>query len=143
MGGPTSVKLRNRDLHVRVLGTGGCIDHGCSYLVNSGNGKSVTEGHARRARTSCSELVAAIVAIIDRDTEEVAPLCVRDEDDGLTRRRGGATHLQRDAERQRIQASVATRDSTDEQAKEDPHPERATSHVHKDRSRRVPVKNEF
>lgn len=140
MGGPTSVKLRNRDLHVRVLAASGCIDHGRPYLVNSGNGKSVTEGDARRPRTTRSELVAAVVAIIDRHAQQGAALRVRDELDGLTWRRCGATRLERDTERQRVEAPVTTCHRTGQQSREDP---RHQSHAHKDRSRAVSVKDEF
>ena len=115
MGGPTSVKLRDCDLHVRVFAAGGGVDHGRSYLVNSGNGKSVTECALRRACAARRELVAAVVAVVDREAEENASLRIDDECDGFTRRRGGATRLQRDAERQWIQASVAARECAGEQ----------------------------
>ena len=141
MGGPTSVKLRDCDLHVRVFAAGGGVDHGRSYLVNSGNRKSVTEWDARRARTAGGELIAAVVAVVDREAEENASLRIDDECDGFTRRRGGATRLQRDAERQWIQAAVTTRDCTGSQSKEES--EHGSSHTHKDRSWALAVKNEF
>src|SRR5687767_15464672 len=95
----------------------------------------------RRARAAGGELVAAVVAIVDRHAKEIASLRIHDEYDGLTRRRRGATHLHRDAERQRIQASVAARDRAGEQSNEEP--EHGSSHTHKDRSWALAVKNEF